>query len=187
MATGDRTLVGVLLGVIVVLALAVGVLSWGLVRAIDDDATPDEAASGSGEDAAGAETATDDGDADAPTEPIDPDDIDPADVPLVVASADPTPGVAQSITEVLVDAGYTPGPPTTDVIGDDNVLDTVYYITDPESFEGQAQRVAQDLDLPIESVVPLPDRLPVAPEALGLAAVLVVIGTAPGGLASRVA
>ena len=86
---------------------------------------------------------------------------------------------------MLVAVGYNPGAPTdTNVPTSETALDTVYYITTPESFEAQAQQVAADLGLPAESVLEMPATLPVAPEDLGLAACLVVLGSSPGGLAT---
>lgn len=109
----------------------------------------------------------------------------PTDIPVVVANGSGVSGAAGSVTEMLVAAGYNPGPPTdTNVPTSETALDTVYYITAPESFEAQAQQVAADLGLPAESVLEMPATLPVAPEDLGLAAVLVVLGSSPGGLAT---
>jgi hypothetical protein len=109
----------------------------------------------------------------------------PTDVPVVVANGSGVSGAAGAVTEMLVAAGYNPGAPTdTNVPTSETALDTVYYITTPESFEAQAQQVAADLGLPAESVLEMPATLPVAPEDLGLAAVLVVLGSSPGGLAT---
>ncbi len=103
----------------------------------------------------------------------------------MVANGSGVSGAAGAVTEMLVAVGYNPGAPTdTNVPTSETALDTVYYITTPESFEAQAQQVAADLGLPAESVLEMPATLPVAPEDLGLAAVLVVLGSSPGGLAT---
>lgn len=108
----------------------------------------------------------------------------PTDIPVVVANGSGVSGAAGAVTELLAAAGYNPGPATdTNVPTSETALDFVYYITVPESFEAQAQQVAADLGLPPESVAEMPATLPVAPEDLGLAAVLVVLGSTQGGLA----
>ncbi len=112
-------------------------------------------------------------------------DFVPTDIPVVVANGSGVSGAAGAVTEQLAAAGYNPGAPTdTNIPTSETALDTVYYITAPESFEAQARQVAEDLGLPPESVLEMPATLPVAPEDLGLAAVLVVLGSSPGGLAT---
>jgi len=108
----------------------------------------------------------------------------PTEIPVLVANGSGVSGAAGAVTELLAAAGYNPGPATdTNVPTSETALDFVYYITVPESFEAQAQQVAADLGLPPESVAEMPATLPVAPEDLGLAAVLVVLGSTQGGLA----
>jgi cell division septation protein DedD len=161
----------ILIAVAVVIGLVL--LSSGL-----DDSEPINADAADADNVATGETDT------TETVPVDTAFV-PTDVPVVVANGSGVSGAAGAVTEMLVAAGYNPGAPTdTNVPTSETALDTVYYITTPESFEAQAQQVAVDLGLPAESVLEMPATLPVAPEDLGLAAVLVVLGSSPGGLAT---
>lgn len=114
-------------------------------------------------------------------ETVVPSDIEPSTIPVVVANGSGVSGAAGSVTEVLIAAGYQPGDPTdTTVPVSETPLDTVYYVTTPTSFQAQAETVAESLGLPAEAVAEMPDP---APADFGLAGVLVVLGSSPGGLA----
>lgn len=115
---------------------------------------------------------------------MQPGELDPSAIPVVVANGSGVSGAAGAVTQLLIALGYNPGNPTdTAVPIDETVLDTVYYIT---GFEDHALQVASDLGLSPEAVLPLPGTVPVRPEDLGLAGVLVVLGSAPGGLADAI-
>jgi len=166
----------VLVAVLVVIALVIGVVAGLALTSgddVDDDVTADDP------------DPTDDQDTSA-SDPVD-SVVSPSDIPVVVANGSGVAGAAGAVTDVLVGLGYPPGAPTdTNVSTSETPLDTVYYVTSPESFEVHAQQVAVDLGLPVESVLPMPTPPPVAPEGLGLAGVLVVLGSSPGGLATTV-
>ena len=165
----------VLVGVAVVIGLIL--LSSGL-----DDTGPITV--DAGDDGGGGNVAPAEDEDTTDTVPVDAA-FDPLDVPVVVANGSGVSGAAGAVTEQLQAAGYNPGAGiNTNIPTSETALDTVYFITEPESFEAQARQVAEDLQLPAESVVPMPANLPVAPEDLGLAAVLVVLGSSPGGLAT---
>jgi LytR cell envelope-related transcriptional attenuator len=126
-------------------------------------------------------TATDNGDGSTVETVPNAQDVDPADVPVVVANGSGLEGAAGAVTEQLAGLGYDPGA-AVDVSPDagETLLDTVYYITAPTSFEAQALKVAEDLGLGPDAVM----AMPVPPPAeVGLAGVLVVLGSQPAGLA----
>lgn len=109
------------------------------------------------------------------------DALDRSGVPVVVANGSGVSGAAGAVTEQLVAAGYNPAAPIdTTVPISETALDTVYYATAPASFQAQAGQVATDLGLPSESVLEMPAT---PPSEIGLATVLVVVGSSPGGLA----
>ncbi len=160
----------VLVGVAVVIGLVL------LSRGLDDTGPVTVRADGGGEESSGND------EDDSPTDTVVPDEVvDPSGIPVVVANGSNVSGAAGAVTELLIAAGYSPGDPTdTTVDPSQTPLDTVYYIATPTSFQAQAEQVATDLGLPPESVVEMPNP---PPADIGLAGVLVVLGSSPGGLA----
>jgi hypothetical protein len=161
--------------VLVALAVVIGIILLG--SGLDDTGPVTVAADGDG----GEETSGD-GDEEPSTDTVVPDEVvDPSSIPVVVANGSGVEGAAGAVTELLIAAGYSPGDPTdTTVDASQTPLDTVYFIATPTSFQAQAEQVATDLGLPPESVVEMPNP---PPADIGLAGVLVVLGSSPGGLA----
>ena len=111
--------------------------------------------------------------------------VDPTSINVVVANGSGVSGAAGAVSEQLAALGY-PAPLATDAFAEaDTPLDTVYYATNPDS-SAQAQQVAADLGLPDSSVLPYPAEgaTPPAPADIGLAQVLVVLGSSPNMLAT---
>jgi hypothetical protein len=107
--------------------------------------------------------------------------VDPSTINVVVANGSGVSGAAGAISEDLAALGYPP-PLATDAFAEaDTPLDTVYFATNPDS-SAQAMQVAADLALPDTSVLPYPPEG--APADIGLAQVLVVLGSSPGMLAT---
>jgi len=162
----------VLVGVAVVIGMIL------LAAGLDDSAPVSVRASDDSSDSTAADDSGDDSTVD--TVPSV-DTVNPADVPVVVANGSGLEGAAGAVTEQLSALGYEPGA-AVDVSADagETLLDTVYYITAPTSFEAQALKVAEDLGLGPDAVM----AMPVPPPAdIGLAGVLVVLGSQPAGLA----
>lgn len=158
--------VAVVIGMIL---LASGLDDSAPVSVRTSDETTDTAASSNGDDGSTVET--------VPST----EGVDPANVPVVVANGSGVEGAAGAVTEQLSALGYNPGA-AVDVSPDagETLLDTVYYVTAPTSFEAQALKVAEDLGLGPDAVMPIPTP---PPADIGLAAVLVVLGSQPAGLA----
>jgi hypothetical protein len=87
----------------------------------------------------------------------------------VVANGSGVSGLAARVTATLTAAGYVTLAPT-DALADASVS-RVYYADDSQA---AAQLVAESLELPASSVVPLTTPSPVA--AIGTAQVVVVLG-----------
>ncbi|MET0739877.1 MAG: LytR C-terminal domain-containing protein [Acidimicrobiales bacterium] len=161
--------------ILVAVAVAIGIVL--LAAGLDDSASVTVRAS---DDTSDSNTAADDDESTVETVP-NAEDVNPADVPVVVANGSGLEGAAGAVTEQLAGLGYDPGS-AVDVSADagETLLDTVYYITAPTSFEAQALKVAADLGLGPDAVM----AMPVPPPAeIGLAGVLVVLGSQPAGLA----
>ncbi|MET0882147.1 MAG: LytR C-terminal domain-containing protein [Acidimicrobiales bacterium] len=162
--------------ILVAVAVAIGIVL--LAAGLDDSASVTVRAS---DDTSDSNTATDDDDESTVETVPNAEDVNPADVPVVVANGSGLEGAAGAVTEQLAGLGYDPGS-AVDVSADagETLLDTVYYITAPTSFEAQALKVAADLGLGPDAVM----AMPVPPPAeIGLAGVLVVLGSQPAGLA----
>ncbi|MET0150588.1 MAG: LytR C-terminal domain-containing protein [Acidimicrobiales bacterium] len=162
--------------ILVAVAVAIGIVL--LAAGLDDSASVTVRAS---DDTSDSNTADDDDDESTVETVPNAEDVNPADVPVVVANGSGLEGAAGAVTEQLAGLGYDPGS-AVDVSADagETLLDTVYYITAPTSFEAQALKVAADLGLGPDAVM----AMPVPPPAeIGLAGVLVVLGSQPAGLA----
>jgi hypothetical protein len=107
--------------------------------------------------------------------------LSPSEINVIVANGSGVADAAAAVSAVLTGLGYTPAPPTNTVVDSSQTpLDTVYYATAPDT-SAQATKVAEDLGLAASAVVALPAEG--APAEMGLAQVLVVLGSAEGGLA----
>jgi hypothetical protein len=162
--------------ILVAVAVVIGLIL--LASGLDDSAPVSVRAS----DDSSTDTVAGDGGNDSTVDTVPSSDtVNPADVPVVVANGSGLEGAAGAVTEQLSALGYEPGA-AVDVSPDagETLLDTVYYITAPTSFEAQALKVAEDLGLGPDAVM----AMPVPPPAeIGLAGVLVVLGSQPAGLA----
>jgi hypothetical protein len=161
--------------ILVAVAVVIGMI---LLAAGLDDSGPVTVRA---DDSSDSTAATDNGDGSTVETVPNAADVNPADVPVVVANGSGLEGAAGAVTEQLAGLGYDPGA-AVDVSPDagETLLDTVYYITAPTSFEAQALKVAEDLGLGPDAVM----AMPVPPPAdVGLAGVLVVLGSQPAGLA----
>jgi hypothetical protein len=123
-----------------------------------------------------------------PAEQGPPDDtevaLDPADVNAIVANGSGVSGAAAAVAAELAGLGFGVLPPINTVVSpDDTPLDTVYHATSPDT-RPQALLVAEALGLREDAVLPIPEVG--APAPLGLAEVMVVVGSAPGQLAAAV-
>jgi LytR cell envelope-related transcriptional attenuator len=107
--------------------------------------------------------------------------VAPAEINVVVANGSGVSGAAGAVAETLAGLGYVNPLAIDTIAGSDTPLDTVYYATQPDS-SAQAEQVASDLGLPPGSVQPYPAEG--APADIGLAQVLVVLGSAPGMLST---
>jgi hypothetical protein len=106
----------------------------------------------------------------------------PSEINVIVANGSGVADAAAAVSTVLTGLGYTPLPPTNTVVDTtETPLDTVYFATNPNT-QPQAEQVASDLGLPASSVLAIP-AADAAPAPMGLAQVLVVLGSAEGGLA----
>jgi hypothetical protein len=111
--------------------------------------------------------------------------LDPSQINVIVANGAGVTGAAATISTQLTALGYTPLPPTdTTVENSATPLDTVYYAITPNT-QAQAEQVASDLGLPDSVVQPYPTDPATAPAGMGLAQVLVVLGSSPGQLATQ--
>jgi len=163
---------------LILVAVAVVIGTILLAAGLDDSTSVTVRAS---DDTSESNTAADDDDESTVETVPNAEDVNPADVPVVVANGSGLEGAAGAVTEQLAGLGYDPGS-AVDVSADagETLLDTVYYITAPTSFEAQALKVAADLGLGPDAVM----AMPVPPPAeIGLAGVLVVLGSQPAGLA----
>jgi hypothetical protein len=124
---------------------------------------------------------------------LPPGDIDPRDIPVLVANGSDVPGAARAVNQLLIRLGYQPGPiaEATTAPGA-QPLDTVYYLDEDGvvDFRPSALRVAADLGIPARAVIARSDSATPGPWAPvvdpGLAAIVVVLGSARGGLATSV-
>jgi hypothetical protein len=108
--------------------------------------------------------------------------IAPAEINVIVANGSGVPDAAAAVSQLLTDSGYTPLPPTnTTVDTTATPLDSVFFATNPNT-QAQAEQVASDLGLAPSSVQPYPGEES-GPAPIGLAQVLVVLGSAQGQLA----
>ena len=167
--------------ILIAIAVLVGVVLLGKGL---DDSTPrvstDESSASDTDDSSDDEGGEGEGTGDTVSSPVDPSTIN-----VVVANGSGVSGAAGQISESLAALGYPP-PLATDAFAEaDTPLDTVYYATNPDS-SAQAQQVAADLGLPDSSVLPYPAEgaTPPAPADIGLAQVLVVLGSSPNMLAT---
>jgi hypothetical protein len=126
------------------------------------------------------------------TEPADETDdssvaspVAPEEINVVVANGAGVPEAAGTVASTLAALGYRDPLAIDTAAGSDTPLDTVYYATSPDS-SAQAEQVASDLGLSPESVLPYPTD-GTAPADIGLAQVLVVLGSSPGMLATGTA
>ncbi|HYF44886.1 MAG TPA: LytR C-terminal domain-containing protein [Acidimicrobiales bacterium] len=112
--------------------------------------------------------------------------VDPSSINVVVANGAGVSGAAGTISAQLAGLGY-PAPVATDTTVDNGAtpLDTIYYQTSPNT-QAQAQQVAADLGLPDSAVQAYTTPETVGAE-IGLAQVLVVLGSSPGQLATSAA
>lgn len=117
---------------------------------------------------------------DAPdtTDTVVPTNLDPSAIPVIVANGSGVSGAAGAVSEQLIALGYNPGSPTDAT--SEVAFDTVYF---NEGSQGAAEKVASDLGLGPEAVLAMPSPPPADQAAIGLAQVLVVLGSTPGGLA----
>jgi hypothetical protein len=126
----------------------------------------------------------------AATTTTQPDDvvaspIEPSQINVVVANGAGVDGAATAIAALLAGLGYPEPIPTDTVVPNaETPLDTVYYATDPDA-SAQALQVAADLGLSAGAVEPYPANH--RPSEIGLAQVLVVLGSSPGMLATSTA
>lgn len=166
----------VLVGIAVVIGLIL--LGSGLDDTVSTARSDDSSSSNADDDSSSGEDT--DGD-DAVESPLDPSQIN-----VIVANGAGVDGAAATISAQLTSLGYVPLPPTdTTVESTETPLDTVFYATSPNT-EAHAQKVAEDLALPASAVQPYPGR-DIAPADMGLAQVLVVLGSAEGQLATAAA
>jgi hypothetical protein len=156
----------VMVGLAVVIGLVL--LSAGFD---DSEVAVRSAAEAEGED----NVASGDGDDSVTTETV-PSPLDPSAIPVIVANGSGVSGAAGAVTEQLTALGYNPGAPT------ETAFDTVFFLPNAQA---QAEQVATDLGLGPEAVQPMPTPPPADQAAIGLAQVLVVLGTTPGGLAEQ--
>jgi hypothetical protein len=120
---------------------------------------------------------------DGPPPPPADDPLDPTTINVVVANGSGISGAAGEVSDRLAALGYpTPIPTDTTAPAEETPLDTVYYATHPDT-SPQARQVAADLGLPDTAVQPYPG-VGDASADLGLAQVLVVLGSSPGMLAT---
>lgn len=162
--------------ILVAVAVVIGLIL--LAAGLDDSGSVTVRAS---DDTGDSNAAADDDDESTVETVPNAEEVNPAEVPVVVANGSGLEGAAGAVTEQLAGLGYDPGS-AVDVTADagETLLDTVYYITAPTSFEAQALKVAADLGLGPDAVM----AMPVPPPAeIGLAGVLVVLGSQPAGLA----
>jgi hypothetical protein len=109
--------------------------------------------------------------------------ISPSEINVIVANGSGVADAAAAVSATLTGLGYTPLPPTnTTVDTSATPLDTVYYATSPDT-QAQAQVVADDLGLADGVVQPYPGP-DAGPAPMGLAQVLVVLGSSPNMLAT---
>jgi hypothetical protein len=160
-------------------AVLIGAILLG--KGLDDTVSTASSDSGSSADESadtGGSGDTDDGGSDDSVgSPLAPSEIN-----VIVANGSGVADAAAAVSTVLTGLGYTPLPPTNTVVDTtETPLDTVYYATNPNT-QPQAEQVAADLGLPASSVLAIP-AADAAPAPMGLAQVLVVLGSAEGGLA----
>lgn len=111
--------------------------------------------------------------------------VDPSSINVIVANGAGVEGAAATVTAQLTALGYTPLPATnTTVDSAETPLDTIYYATSPNT-QAQAEQVASDLGLPDSALQPYPTDPATAPAPMGLAQVLVVLGSSAGQLATQ--
>jgi hypothetical protein len=164
--------------VLVAVAVIVGLILLG--SGLDDSvstARQDGGSSASDDNADTDEGDTDTGGDDSIASPVDPSQIN-----VLVANGAGVTGAAATISTQLTELGYTPLAPTDTVVETTATpLDVVYYQSSPNT-QPQAMQVASDLGLDESTVQPYPADPATAPAPIGLAQVLVVLGSAPGQL-----
>ena len=108
--------------------------------------------------------------------------LSPSEINVIVANGAGVEGAAATISATLTELGYTPLEPTnTTVPATETPLDSVYYQTSPNT-QAQAEKVAEDLGVSPSAVLPYPADA--APAPIGLAQVLVVLGSSANQLAT---
>jgi hypothetical protein len=164
--------------VLVGVAVLIGAILLG--KGFDDTvstARSDSDSAASSDDGGSDSGSTDDTGGDSVGSPLAPSEIN-----VIVANGSGVPDAAAAVSTILTDLGYTPLPPTnTTVDTTATPLDSVFYATNPNT-QAQAEQVAADLGLAPSTVLPIP-AADQAPAPMGLAQVLVVLGSAEGSLA----
>jgi hypothetical protein len=163
--------------VLVAIAVVIGLilLSSGLDDTVSTARVDDSSASTDGDDEANQDDESEDnGSVDSP--------VAPSSINVIVANGAGVDGAAATISATLTGLQYNVLEPTnTTVEPAETPLDTVYYQTSPNT-QAQAEQVAEDLALPASVVLPFDPAT--APAQIGLAQVLVVLGSSPGQLAT---
>jgi hypothetical protein len=162
--------------VLVAVAVVIGLILLG--SGLDDTvstARVDDSASSSDDGGSGSDdSAPDDSSVGSP--------LSPSEINVIVANGAGVEGAAATISAQLTELGYTPLEPTnTTVEASATPLDSVYYAVSPNT-QAQAEQVAADLGLPEASVLPFDPAT--APAQMGLAQVLVVLGSSANQLAT---
>ena len=165
--------------VLVAVAVVIGLilLGSGLDDTVSTARVDDSAASS---DDGGGDDSSDTPDDTAVGSPLSPSEIN-----VIVANGAGVEGAAATVSATLTQLGYTPLEPTnTTVPATETPLDSVYYQTSPNT-QAQAEKVAEDLGVSPSAVLPYPAEA--APAPIGLAQVLVVLGSSANQLATTAA
>jgi LytR cell envelope-related transcriptional attenuator len=164
--------------VLVAVAVAIGLILLG--SGLDDTSSTArvDASDSSGDDNGSSDDPDDGSGDDAVGSPLSPSEIN-----VIVANGAGVEGAAATISATLTDLGYVPLPATNTVVPtSETPLDTVYYATSPNT-QAQAEQVAEDLGISPSAVLAYPGQ-ETAPAPMGLAQVLVVLGSSENQLAT---
>jgi LytR cell envelope-related transcriptional attenuator len=161
--------------VLVAVAVVIGLILLG--SGLDDTvstARVDDSASSSDDGGGSDDSAPEDSSVGSP--------LSPSEINVIVANGAGVEGAAATISATLSQLGYTPLEPTnTTVPAESTPLDSIYYQTSPNT-QAQAEKVAEDLGVSPSAVLPYPAEG--APAPIGLAQVLVVLGSSENQLAT---
>ena len=165
--------------VLVAIAVVIGLILLG--SGLDDTVSTATVDAGA--------TADDDDSGDASEDPSDDTSVGspvaPSEINVIVANGAGVDGAAGSVSAQLTSLGYTPLEPTNTLVDpSETPLDSVYYQTSPNT-QAQAEQVAEDLGVSPSAVLPYPAEG--APAEIGLAQVLVVLGSSANQLATSAA